>query len=390
MALVSLSTLSTDIYLPFLPEMASCFHTTTSKTQLTLSVYMVGFAVSMLACGPLSDRFGRRPVVLTGVGLHLISTLLCVFSYTIEAFIIIRFFQALGGCCGTILARVIARDLFKEKECVKVLSSLSAGLAISLLIAPLIGGFLHSFAGWQASFVLLSMLSGMILLFSYTSLRETFPNTSRKRFYFRIFRQDLFTILKNRHFIGYTSVITFNWCGYFSFISASPFVFIKLLSISPKQYSIVFAVSILGYMGGTLLASRLFNRTSPEHSVRLGIFLTLLGSGSMMMLAFISSPTIFTIIFPMFFYLIGTGLIMPNAQAVVTMPFPKLTGCASSLFYFIEMLCGAIVGSLVGFYLKRSPFPMIISIFASSIFLATSFHQLIGKKRGIPDYKLTY
>lgn len=384
-ALASLSTFSTDIYLPSLPELTVYFDTTIAASQLTLSVYMLGFALSMLFCGPLSDRYGRKSITLGGLALHLISTICCIFAKKIELLIIARFFQALGGCCGTVLGRVIARDIFKEKDCIKVLSYLSTGLSIALAFAPILGGFLQSYFDWRSSFIALAILSSLILILSFYLLDETLPYQKRKSLNFKTLFQNYYMFIRNRHFIGFTLAITFTWCGYFSFISGSSFVFINLMHVNPQNYGIIYALIITGYITGTILAGKLASIWDSRQSVFLGSLLALIGSLLMLVLTLNFYPNVFNLLFPMFFYLIGTGLIMPNAQAVVTNPFPELIGSASSLFYFIEMLFGAFAGGFVGMYLKNSSTPMVIAIVVSSILLFISTYKLIWKKSYSPQ-----
>lgn len=378
--LVSLSTFSTDIYLPSLPEMTSFFNTTSWHVQLTLSIYMLGFALSMLLCGPLADRYGRKPVVLCGLGLHFFSTICCILAPSIEILIIARFFQALGGCSGTVLGRVIARDLFDEKECVKVLSYLSAGLAISLTLAPILGGFLQTHFDWRSGFIVLAIVNSIIFTGVFFLLKESLDPKKRQPSDFRMIARNYFSFLKNRHFLGYTLAITFAWCGYFSFISGSSFIFINLMHISPQNYGILYAILVIGYIAGTLLAGRLTHRCDARQAVFIGAALTLGGGMLMLILALIFPLNALSLMFPMLLYLLGTGLIMPNAQAVVTRPFPNLIASASSLFYFIEMLFGAMAGAFVGMFLKNSQVPMVIAIALSSIILFIGFYQLIWKK----------
>lgn len=386
-AMVSLSTFSTDIYLPSLPEMTSFFNTTYARSQLTLSIYMLGFALSMLLCGPLADRFGRKPVVLGGISLHFFATICCIFAPSIELLIIARFFQAIGGCCGTVLGRVIARDLFNEKECVKVLSYLSTGLALSLTLAPILGGFLQTHFDWHSGFIVLAIVSSIIFISTFFLLNESLDSKKRQSSDFRTLINNFSKILKNRHFLGYTSAITFAWCGYFSFISGSSFIFINLMHITPQNYGMLYALMVIGYIAGTLLASRLANRWNARQAVFIGTVLTLGGGIAMIFQAFIFPLNAFSLMFPMLFYLLGTGLIMPNAQSVVTRPFPEMVGSASSLFYFIEMLFGALAGALVGMFQKNSQVPMVVIIALSSILLFASFYQLIWKKNVFAENK---
>jgi DHA1 family bicyclomycin/chloramphenicol resistance-like MFS transporter len=376
-ALVSLSVFSTDIYLPSLPEMVEVFHTTISDVQLTLSSYMVGFALSMLLSGLISDRFGRRPVVLTGIGLHFIASIICLFTSRIEILIAARFFQALGGCCGTVLGRVIVRDLYPKKECIKVLSYMATGMSLSPALAPILGGYLQSWYGWKASFITLACVSGVIFIFSFWFLKESIPAINKGVLSPKKLIANYGKVLGNRHFLGYTAAITFAWCGYFSFICGSSFVFIDLLKVSPSTYGMLYGVVVTGYLIGTFLSNRLAARYQIKQSVLLGVLIGLIGSAFLLCCALFASFSVISMMVPMVIFLIGIGIIMPNCQVAATDPFPNLMGTAASLFYFIEMMTGAVAGTIVGRSNEISQMPMVLVNFSSSLLMFTSFVGLI-------------
>lgn len=387
-ALVSLSVFSTDIYLPSLPEMVEVFHTTLSQVQLTLSTYMVGFALSMLLCGIISDRFGRRPVVLAGIGLHFVASLVCVFSSTIEVLIIARFFQALGGCCGTVLGRVIIRDIYPQHQCVKVLSYMATGMALSPALAPILGGYLQTWFGWRSSFVVLASVSALIFLFSFLFLKETIRSVNKEALNPKKLISNYLRVIKNRHFWGYTAAITFAWCGYFSFICGSSFIFIDFLKVSPNVYGMLYGIIVTGYLLGTFLSGKLASRFQIRQSVLIGAMIGFAGSSLLLGSALLTSCSVFCIMAPMVIFLIGIGIIMPNCQVAATEPFPNLIGTAASLFYFVEMMAGAGAGAIVGSSNEISQMPMVLVNFSSSLLMLISFLGLIWvmakKERAVP------
>ena len=158
----------------------------------------------------------------------------------------IRFFQALGGCSNTVLSRVIARDMFNDKECVKVFSLISGGVSISLALAPILGGFLQTFFNWQAAFLVLGISSSLFLIGTYFLIGETLPVESRQSVHIPRLLANYKKIIKDKYFVGYTAAITLSWAGYFSFLSGSSFVFINLMKVSPQKYGILYGIIILG------------------------------------------------------------------------------------------------------------------------------------------------
>lgn len=175
-ALVAFGPISTDMYLPSLPALVSDFQTDVPTVQLTLSAFMVAFALAMLVYGPLSDRFGRRPVLLGAVVLYVISSVACVFAPTIEALVVARVFQAMGCCAGPVLGRAVVRDVYGRERAAQVLSYMGTAMALAPAIGPIAGGWLQVAFGWQAVFVVLSLFSLIALFGTYFMLDETNPH----------------------------------------------------------------------------------------------------------------------------------------------------------------------------------------------------------------------
>jgi DHA1 family bicyclomycin/chloramphenicol resistance-like MFS transporter len=377
--LVSNSTLSSDIYLPSLPAMANYFSITSQLAQTTLSVYMIGFALSVLLSGVLSDRFGRKKILISGLVIHGIASIACVFSPSIMILIVARFFQALGGCCGTVLARVIVRDSYDQSASVRMLSSISAGMSIALVMAPVIGGFIQTHFGWRGSFVFVSIFSGIILLLSLSFITETMPKEKRTQLNVASIIYSYSVAIKNRNFVCYTLIISLAWGAFFAFVCASPFIFIDKYHFKPAAYGIIYGSIIVSYISGALIARKFSSKIGTYHSTNIAVWLCSL-SGVFIVLSPLFNYELFYVCGVIFLYIGGIGLIMPNCQAGAISDFKTAIGTISSLFYFIEMMFGAIFSFLVGHLFKTNLLLSVATLmFMAGILMLMSLWVLCGK-----------
>ncbi|WP_042696073.1 multidrug effflux MFS transporter, partial [Azospirillum sp. B506] len=247
-ALVAFGPLSTDLYLPSLPALVRIFGTDVATVQLTLSIFLVGFAVSQLVYGPMSDRFGRRPTLLVGVSIYLVASAVCAMTSSIEALIAARFFQALGACCGPVVARAVVRDVFGRDRAATVLAYMSMAMALAPAVGPMLGGVLTEGFGWRANFVLLTIFACGILGTIWSMLDETNTHRDEEALQPGRLAANYLLLLRNRGFVGYVLVVAFSYSGIFSFISGSSFVLIEQLHLTPAQYGAGFGAVVLGYM----------------------------------------------------------------------------------------------------------------------------------------------
>ncbi|MBP2302250.1 multidrug effflux MFS transporter [Azospirillum picis] len=361
-ALVAFGPLSTDLYLPSLPTLVRVFGTDVATVQLTLSVFLAGFAISQLVYGPMSDRFGRRPALLAGVVIYLAASAVCAMTSSIEALIAARFFQALGACCGPVVARAVVRDVFGRERSATVLAYMSMAMALAPAVGPMLGGVLTEWFGWRANFVLLTGFACVILAAVWGMLGET--NAHRDADALRPGRMlaNYLLLLRNRGFIGYVLVVAFCYSGIFSFISGSSFVLIDRLHLTPAQYGASFGSVVLGYMLGTFLAGRLTPRLGGARMIRLGTSLSLAGGVAGGLLALAGVLHLAAILVPVFLFILGAGLTLPNATANAVGPYPTMAGLASSLLGFAQMTVAAAVGIVVGHLADGSPLPMMGAI----------------------------
>ncbi|CAO3419494.1 multidrug effflux MFS transporter [Azospirillum endophyticum] len=361
-ALVAFGPLSTDLYLPSLPTLVRVFGTDVATVQLTLSIFLVGFAVSQLAYGPMSDRFGRRPTLLVGVAIYLAASAVCAMTSSIEGLIAARFFQALGACCGPVVARAVVRDVFGRDRAATVLAYMSMAMAMAPAVGPMLGGVLTEWFGWRANFVLLTVFACGILGAVWSMLGETNAHRDEEALRPGRLAANYLLLLRNRGFVGYVLVVAFSYSGIFSFISGSSFVLIEQLHLTPAQYGASFGAVVLGYMLGTFLAGRLTPRLGGARMIRIGTLLSLGGGMAGGVLALAGVLHLLAIVVPVFLFILGAGLTLPNATANAVGPYPTMAGLASSLLGFAQMAIAAVIGIVVGHLNDGTALPMMGAI----------------------------
>jgi DHA1 family bicyclomycin/chloramphenicol resistance-like MFS transporter len=365
--LVALGPLSTDFYLPALPAITQALATDVASTQLTLSVFLAGFGVGQLAYGPLSDRFGRRPVLLVGLVIYVLASVVCALAPAIEALIVARFLQALGACAGPVLGRAIVRDLYGPHDSARILSYMGAAMALAPLVGPVLGGTLTVWFGWRATFVFLTLFSLAQSVLVWRMLDETNahrdPGATRPGQILGNFK----ALMADRMYRGVLLCNACTYAGLFSFISGSPFVFINIFGFSPQAMGLAFGVMVSGYIVGTTISGRLSRRFGAPRLLFAGAVLGALAGVTMLALALAGWEHPVSVMGPMVFFSCSLGLVMPNATAMGLAPYPKMAGAAASLMGFVQMSLSAVVGTLVGHSLGGSVLPMVLGIVGGGI-----------------------
>ncbi|SCA55961.1 Multidrug resistance transporter, Bcr/CflA family [Candidatus Terasakiella magnetica] len=379
-ALVAFGPISTDMYLPSLPAMKVDFGATVSQVQLTLSIFLAGFAVSQLFYGPLSDRFGRRPILLFGIVVYGVASVACFMSTTIEALIISRFFQAFGACSGPVLGRAIVRDVYGQERAAQVLAYMGSAMALAPAVAPMFGGYLQIWFGWQASFVVISIFAAILVVLVALLIRETNEHQNPEALKPARIIGNYLELLKHRGFLGYVLLNSFVFSGLFAFISGSSFVFIDVFGLEPNIYGICFGVVVCGYITGTLIAGKLSRKLGGPKMLRYGSLLSLFGGALLVGVAYGGGDSAVSVVSPMVIFMMSVGIVMPNSMAGAIGPFPKMAGSASALMGFLQMSCAALVGGSVGLLHNGTHLPMVSAIALMGLMTFVTYLIFIRKK----------
>ena len=358
MVMLALLPLSTDLYLASLPGLSRYFGASISQVQLTLSVFVAGFALSQLVLGPLSDRYGRRPVLVACSAIYVAAGLACALADSMTMLLVARFFQAVGACGGTVVGRAIVRDTYGASGTARMLGYLHAGTALAPILGPSVGGTLELWLGWRANFALLVGIGSVLLAAIWLLLAETNTHRDPAATALKPMLANYRALLGNRRYIGYTLCLACGYAGIFAFLSGASFIMIPVLGLSPQRFGVLFGLTVIGYVIGTMSAGRLSIRLGIDRMLKYGTLLALASGSTMLGLALAGMQSLEALLLPMFFYLLATGINLPNAMGGAIGPFPKMAGSASALMGFIQMSIGAGVGIAVGKWHDGSTVPM--------------------------------
>src|SRR5215831_3950016 len=358
-ALTAVGPLSTDMYLPSLPEIARQLHASTAQVQFTISSYLVGFAVGQIFYGPISDRHGRKPVLLAAIALYCVASLLCAVSTSIEMLIVARIFQAVGGSGGIVLTRAIVRDIYSDARAGRELSVIASVMALAPVLAPIAGGVLQTGFGWRAVFLTLvgvGLIGGVIV---WLLLPETTNSRTTEPVSISSMARSYQVVARNSVYLAYLAITAASFAGLFAWISGAPFVLQDLYGLTPFAFGFAFSVGSVGYMTGATLAARLVERIGLDRVLGIGGCACAAGGlGTVAAVALgLSSAT--SLVLPMAVYLAGLGMVLPQGTAGALTPFPERAGAASSLFGFVQQTTAALAGAAVGWLLGQSAWPLV-------------------------------
>lgn len=366
MLVVCLPRVTIDAYLPSLPAMADALHGTDAQLQLTLTLYMVGYALSMLVSGPLSDRYGRRPVLIGGLCIYVVASVACALATSIPAIVCARIFQALGGCSGTVIGRVIVRERFPTAMQATMLSRISAGMALSPVIAPLAGSAVAEWLGWRGVFAWLAAGGIVAMAMVLRHLPETRESATRPEPGAGLLRT-YGRLLSERRFLRYSLAISFVYCTYFPFIAESSTLFQRKMGVSGPGYAAIFGLTVLGYLIGSSVFRRSSGRWKADSVIASAACINLAGAVALWVGGAVAPASAAAIVVPMFFVMIAVGIAIPACQFAVMQPYTKIACTASGLFFFIQMAIAAACGGVLAWLSDGTVRPMIAVTVCSSV-----------------------
>lgn len=355
-AIIALGPLSIDLYLPAMPSMRAYFDADISAVQLTLTSYLLGFSIFHLLCGPLSDRFGRKIVLILGLLLYVVMSALCAIAENIEQLVVFRFFQAMGACCAPTLGRAIVRDVYPPKDAVKALAYVSSIMAVAPVIAPSLGGFLLEYTDWRFLFWLLAVFGCMGILLTVFLVPESLPE--KQSIHPASIVKNFITLMRHRVYAGSVLTASLLYSGIFAFLSGISFVLIEFLGVKASHFGLYFLFIVFGYVLGNLYTARVAFRWPARRLFAVGIAIALAASLSLTLVTALQLRSALLIMMPITLTTFSIGLVMPQATAIALIPFPQMAATASALMGFLQMACAGIAGWFVGIYLVDEPLPM--------------------------------
>lgn len=365
--LTAVGPMSVDLYLPSLPELGRVFGASVPQVQLTLSGYLLCFAIGQIVFGPISDHVGRKPVLLAALSLYVAVCLSCLFATSIEMLIALRCLQALGVAGAPVLARAIVRDLYQGVRAGRELARMGSITALAPVVAPSLGGILQSTFGWRASFLGMAALGLCAIVLVVRLLPETMKQPPTHPMSLLSIIRGYGTFLRHRTFRIYLAIVSASYGGLFAWISGSSFVLQDLYGLSPLLFGLVFAAATLGYGLGTLLAARLVVRIGIDRTIVCGGVALAVGGLAMAAATALGATSPAALAVPMALYLCGLGLAMPQSMAGALMPFPERAGAASSLLGFLQQATASAIGIVVGQMLGSSALPLAAIVAAMGV-----------------------
>ena len=376
-AVTALGPLTMQIFVPALPFIQGDFAVSAGTAQLALSASMVSIALSTLAYGPLSDRFGRRPVLIVGLIVFLLGSLLCTLAPNIELLILGRIVQAAGGTAGMVLARAMVRDVYAQERVASVLATITIAMVVAPMFAPAIGGVLTDLFGWRSNFLFTGVVGLGVIALIIMRLAETHtrpphhPGVSGMIEGFGL-------LLRSPIFCAYAFAGSFGLAGFFSFIAAAPYLMVNTLGRPAAEYGVLFIAISLSFMAGNAVTARHSTRLGIDRMIVMGLGTSLCGAALMAVLALAGVFAPWSLFGPTAIIAFGNGLAMANLQAGALGVYPQSAGTASGLSGFLQMSVAAAFAQAVGNLQDGTPWPMIGFMVAALFLSFASF--LVGQR----------
>lgn len=377
--LLGLQPLTTDLYLPALPMLTRNLHTAVARAQLTMSALILAFGLAQLVWGPVADRFGRRPVLLAGLGLYGLAGAACALAPDIEVLVLGRTVQGACLAASVVCARAMVRDLYEPQQGARVMSQAMSGLGLIAISAPLVGGVLAGLWGWRAALGVVAGIGGVALAFVALAVPETVRERNLHALRVKPLLAQARTVLSHPTFIAWTALTSATYGGLFTILAGSSFVYIGVLGLSPGTYGLAMACGSLSYLAGTFMCRRWLAHHGLAGAVRRGAVPTLAGGLSMALLALAGVQSAWALVLPQCLFAFGHGIHQPCGQTGAVGPFPRAAGVASALAGFVLALTAFCVGQWLGQALDGTVRPLALGVGAWSVATATIAWTLVQR-----------
>jgi MFS transporter, DHA1 family, multidrug resistance protein len=389
--LMGIQPVTTDLYLPALPTLMLALNTHVAAAQLTLSVLIISFGVAQLACGPLSDKYGRKPVLLWGMAAYTVASVLSALAPSIEWLVACRALQGAAMAAAVTCGRSMVRDLFVPQEGARVMSRGLSGLGAIAAVSPVLGVWLVQALNWHAVLFVLALYGAATLAYIAWRFEETVPQLNAGATQLQPLLRNWRHVLSHPTFTAWTALISFSYGGVFLFLASSSFIYIQVLGLSRLACGAAVASNSLAYIAGTWLCRRSLAKRGVKRTVWWGGFLSLSGGLGMAALSLLNPHSLWALLIPQWLFSLGHGIHQSCGQACAIGPFPDKAGTAASLSGFIVMVVAFAVSLWLGRALNGTVYPLSLGLAAFSIGVATvawTFVQRHGEAAiGIPSLR---
>lgn len=377
--LLGIQPITTDLYLPALPTLQRDLGASMGATQLTLSALIICFGLAQLVCGPLADRFGRRPVLLGGLALYTLASVGSALATSIELLIGWRALQGVAMAAAVTCGRSIVRDLYAPQDGARVMSKALSGLAVIAMLSPLLGGVVTQLLDWHAALMVVALFGAAALAMVAWRYEETVPQRDPQATRLAPLLRNWGQVLGHPGFRAWALLSGFAYGGLFFLLAGSSFVYIEVLGTSRVAYGWIMLSQSAAYLAGTFWCRRLLVRHGLRGAVRRGALFTLAGGVTIAALALAGVHSVWAVLLPSWLFTIGHGVHQPCGQAGAVGPFPDKAGTAASLSGFWMMLVAFGVGLILGRTMNGTVYPMTLGLAACSLLLAAIAWTLVQR-----------
>ncbi|HMN76983.1 MAG TPA: Bcr/CflA family efflux MFS transporter [Burkholderiaceae bacterium] len=360
--LLGIQPVTTDLYLPAMPLLAVALDAPAASAQLTLSSLIIAFGVSQLFWGPLSDRFGRRPMLLAGLALYSAAALAAALAPAMDWLIAARTLQGIGMGAAVACGRSVIRDLYEPREGARVMSQALAGLGLFAMFGPLVGAVVAKYTDWRYALGVVTLFGVLSLAFVALRFVETVPRKNPQATRIGEIARNWWLIGRHPTFVAWTAITCASWCGLFAFLSTSSFVFIDVLGVGQVAYGAILMSSSFFYTAGTFLCRFLLRHMNAARAVAIGGAFSLAGGVSIIAVALAGVHSVAAFLPPIWLFTIGHGIHQPCGQAGVTSPFPDKAGTAASLSGFAMMASAFAAGIVLGRGMNGTVYPLAFGV----------------------------
>ncbi|MCK7259014.1 Bcr/CflA family multidrug efflux MFS transporter [Enterobacter asburiae] len=356
--LAMLMPLSIDMYLPALPVISAQFGVPAGSAQMTLSTYILGFALGQLFYGPMADSLGRKPVILGGTLVFAAAAVACALAQTIDHLIVMRFFHGLAAAAASVVINALMRDIYPKEEFSRMMSFVMLVTTIAPLVAPMAGGAVLVWFSWHVIFWILALAALLASAMIFFFIDETLPVERRQKFHIRTTIGNFASLFRHKRVLSYMLASGFSFAGMFSFLSAGPFVYIELNQVSPQHFGYYFALNIVFLFIMTIINSRFVRRAGALNMFRAGLWIQFVMAIWLVVSAFLGVG-FWALVVGVAAFVGCVSMVSSNAMAVILDEFPHMAGTASSLAGTFRFGIGAIVGAMLSMATFTTAWPML-------------------------------